>query len=152
MSGAHVVAIPVPAGWRQVAPPASHYVVSDGLEVDISVVQGLPEDPPSWVNVEIARRAAGRTVVGPTLTRVTTEAGWPALLAEATLGADKLMLVMYEFLELGAVATLTGPAERYDVHRDAVRDVLLHADIRWGAPPITLASLLDGAVRAPRER
>jgi len=133
--------IPVPAAWLQPAPPSTEYVVG-GLTVTLSVVQALPEDPPEWLRVEAARRGGGP----PTLERTTTSTGYPALVGETTVGANKLLIVMYQFLELAAVAVVNGPIAAYDAHVAAIRDVLMRARVRWGAP-ITLFDLLDGAVR-----
>lgn len=123
-------------------PPSTEYVVA-GVTVIFSVVQGLPEDPPDWLRVEAARRGGGT----PTLERVTTQTGYPALIGETTAGANKLMLVMYQFLELGAVATVSGPSAMFDEQIAAIREVLMHVRVKWGTP-LTLFELLDGAVRS----
>jgi hypothetical protein len=145
----NVLVIPAPASWRQPNAPRTEYAPAEGVEVVVSVVQGLPEDPADWIKHEVARRAAGRAVTGPSIERMTLASGWPALVAEATMGDDKLLLVMYQFLELGAVAAMTARADRYDALRDAVREVLLAGRPSWGKPPVTLADLLDGAIREP---
>ena len=134
--------ISVPATWMQPTPPNTEYVVA-GVTITFSVVQGLPEDPPEWLRVEAARRDGGT----PTIERVTTQTGYSALIAETAAGANKLMLVMYQFLELGAVATVIGPSAIYDEHIAAIRDVLMRVRVKWGAP-LTLFDLLDGATRS----
>jgi hypothetical protein len=145
MAAVPTVAVSPPVTWRQVAPPKLEYEL-DAVTITVSVVQGLPEDPEEWLRVEVARLAGDRTPTAPAYERVTTSTGWPALIAESTVGTDKLALIMYEFLELGAVATITGPADRFDAHRREVLDVLLAAQVDFD-PAVTLHGLLDGASR-----
>jgi hypothetical protein len=136
------VVLPVPASWRQVEPPASKYVVGDDLVLDVSAIRALPEDPPEWMRVEVARRT-GVTLERSTV--VTTTTGWTMLLAEVSHGDRKLLVAMFQFLELAAVATLAGEAAAFDKHADEVKLVLVQATVHWGDPPLTLASLLAGA-------
>jgi hypothetical protein len=139
------VVVPIPPGWRLPRPQLLEYVVAEGALVTMSNVQGLPEDPPSWMTVELQRRAGGALAEPPALTRLTMPSGWPALVAEASFGLDRMMLVLYPFLELGAVASFRAPAPVYDAHRAQVLEVLTSAQISWGEPPVTLARLLAGA-------
>lgn len=140
------VVLAVPDTWQQLAPPASRYALAEHVVVDVSRVQALPEDTGEWIRVEIARLAGGRAISAFASQRIELGSGWPATLAEASFGDTRLALVLYELLELGAVATLTAPAALYATHRDAVLAVLGDARIAWDERPITIADLLDGAV------
>jgi hypothetical protein len=144
------VVVAIPLTWQQPRPELLEYTVGDGGVVAMSNVQALPEDPPAWMSLELARRAGGAIEPPPVATRLTIASGWPALLAEATLGDDKLLLILYQFLEFGAVASFRAPAATYDAHRDAVRDVLTSAQISWGDPPLTIAGLFAGAAPADK--
>ena len=141
------VVIPVPGTWRMIDPPTTEWDVGDGVILKLSGVQGLPEDPPEWLRVEAARLGATSPIA---LSRALTDAGWPALLAEASGSDVKLLLVMYQFLELGAVASMRAPAAPFDAHKDEVNAVLARARIAWGEPPITIAGLLAGAALPDR--
>ena len=139
------VVLPVPAHWRQIEPPLSKYAVADDLVLEVSAIQTLPEDPPAWMRVEVARRT-GITIEGSTT--VTTTTGWPMLLANAVYGEQKLLVAMFQFLELAAIATLDGAAAAFDKQVDDVKLVLMQATVHWGEPPVTLAALLTGATPA----
>jgi hypothetical protein len=139
----NAVVLPLRPGWRQIDPPRSKYLVADDLLLDVSAVQGLPEDPHEWIRVEMARRTSAQ--IAPAITRLTTETGWPVMVAETAVAGQKLLVAMYQFLELAAVAILSGPAARYDASIDDVKQVLMQAQVHWGAPPVTIAALLDGA-------
>lgn len=142
----NAVVLPIPERWSQIDPPRSKYRVADGVELDVSAIQGLPEDPSEWVRVELARRGVAAP---PVPLRTTTTTGWPVLLAEGLAGSSKILVAMFQFLELGAVATLTGPAQAYEACADDVKLVLMAAKVHWGAPPVTLATLLEGFALPP---
>ena len=134
--------VPIPPSWQQPNPQILEYVLAPGVVVTLSNVQGLPEDPPTWMTTELRRRAGAAPTA---LERTTTTGGWPMLIGEAT-GADAaIMLVMYQFLEWGAVASLRAPTALYAAHRAQAHEVLTAVQIAWGDPPVTVAALFAGA-------
>jgi hypothetical protein len=135
----NAVVLPIPETWRQVDPPRSKYRLGE-LELDVSTIQGMPEDPNEWMRIEVARRGGPESEP----TRVTTVTGWPMVIVETTIGSTGLFLAMFQFLEYAAVATLTGPSAAFAAHLDEVKLVLMQVKVQWGSPPVTLSALLAG--------
>lgn len=140
------VVLPIPPAWSQPDRARTHYILAPDLTLDVSNVEGTPEDPPAWIAFEISRRlgAPATTAITPSISRTTTQTGWPAFIAEASHAGLKIQLVMYQLLELAAVCTLLGPTAAFDGHVAAVTDVLMQPRVHWGDPPLTLADLLAG--------
>jgi len=128
------LAVQVPTTWERVG---TGYSI-DGVTIAISDLQALPDDPAAWLAAEFQARGT------PTITAVESEAGYPALIGEAELGDTTLMIVVYQLLELGAVATVHGPHAAFEARRAEIRQVLMAARPRWGVP-VTLSGLLAGA-------
>jgi hypothetical protein len=140
------VVLPVLESWRQIDPPRATYAVDEQLVLEVSAVQAVPEDPADWIRGEIERRTGVRT---SDLVRVKTVTGWPMAIADVTHGDQRTMIAMWQFLELAAIATLTGAATMVAKHEDAVKLVLMQATVHWGEPPPTIAALLSG-IAAPK--
>lgn len=160
------LAIPTPSSWpithrsgRQVA------VIPGAEEPDLLLESGrlelLPDDQRRWVQQALRREippAARLDITGDETTR--TASGWPVRLVEASvLGSDgalleRRLLGVYAFFEHGATAMLRGlSAERFDAHRDQVREMLIAAGPDWSGEIGALSQLWDvtatGEARRP---
>jgi hypothetical protein len=139
--------VAIPSSWVPIAPPQTDYRVGDA-RVTLSAVNSAPEDPAGWLRVELAQRAGGQPISDARLGQRALASGWPAISIEAELGEAAIVIVMFLFLEYAATAVIAGPQAAVAAARAEIFAVLDHATIDWGAPPPTLALLLDGASRS----
>jgi hypothetical protein len=137
-----------PPSWREELHDTGRLLLSSpSLEIAVSGVGPLPDDPVSWIRHELDE--PGALVNIDVAEDVVLRSGWPALLCEARVATEttleKRLILLARFLEWGAVAMWRADAPLYDQERTRVLDLLGGLDIDWGESPLmTLAQVWDG--------
>ena len=129
-----------PPGWQELEAEDGSRLVGPGeLRVELRGVTRLPEDPQAWIRSQL-----GEAVIVDTAD-VELASGWPAFVVEAADADERLLMVVWRFLEYGAAAFAAIPADRYASCREELLAVLGEVTVDWeGQPLLTLAQIWEG--------
>lgn len=146
---AMILRIPLGDGWT--SKPAEDGVLHVKGVASLSAlrIREQPDDPVLWMRHTALKGApAGTTYTLSPATKLTTAAGWPAIVQEAELVgpsfSERRIVALYAFLDYaaGAVARIGGGDQAL---RAEILDSLGNATPDWGAQETaTLARVFDG--------